>query len=177
MNKFWTLAFVAVALPAIAQERPHLEPYFGVNGGYDEFDRHVGPDTHVQGNTAGALAGGFVGFNVPLGPLVVGAEANGSRGFGDIRWEYGATGELGFRAGKSGQIFARGGYEWIEAKDRRYPENTVIRQREGVLYGIGFEVGPEDLGGFGRAGTRFRVNVDTMNFDSLRTTAGVVFHF
>lgn len=46
-----------------------------------------------------------------------------------------------------------------------------------MLYGIGFEVGPEDLNGFGRAGTRFRVNVDTMNFDSLRTTAGVVFHF
>lgn len=100
----------------MAQEKPHLEPYFGVNGGYDEFDRHVGPDTHVQGNTAGAIGGGFVGFNIPLGPLVVGAEANGARGFGDIRWEYGATGEVGFRAGKSGQIFARGGYEWIEGR-------------------------------------------------------------
>ena len=106
----------------------------------------------------------------------MGAEGNGAKGFGDIDWEYGVTGHVGLRAGESGQIFARAGYQWVEAKSRRFPLDTVDRQGEDVIYGVGFSVGPEDIG-IGPAGMRFRVNVDSVGFDSLRTTGGVLFHF
>lgn len=153
-----------------------VEPYFGVMGGYHDFDNDPDPSSRIQGSTEGALVGGILGFNFPLGPIVLGVEGNGAKGFGDIDWEYGVSGLVGFRAGESGQIFARAGYQWIEAKQRRFPLETVDRQGEDVLYGIGFEVGPADIG-IGLAGTRFRVNIDTLGFDSLRTTAGILFHF
>lgn len=51
---------------------------------------------------------------------------------------------------------------------------------EGWTYGIGVEVGPRDigLGGItGESGARLRFQVETIEFDTLRPMAGVVFHF
>jgi opacity protein-like surface antigen len=152
-----------------------IEPYFGVVGGYNSFDRATDANGVQSRRFDGALVGGVVGVNIPLGPLFVGVEGHGARGFGDIRWEYGARGRAGFRAGDSGMFYASAGYTWIDARNSRgFPD------RKDWVWGIGAEFGPRDigLGGItGRAGPRFRISVETMDFDNIRPMAGVVFHF
>ena len=55
------------------------------------------------------------------------------------------------------------------------------RDRDGVFYGIGAEVGPKDigLGGItGNSGVRLRFGVDTFkDFESFRPNAALVFQF
>jgi hypothetical protein len=151
-----------------------FEPYVGVFGGYHDFDR--GNDGPLQaGNSAnGALVGGYAGVNVPLGAFVAGAEGSIAKGFNDIDYEYGVTGHLGVRIGDSGMFFGRAGYHWVEAKNGFADDKNEI-------YGFGVEVGPKDigLGGItGNAGVRLRLAVDTYDdFQSIRPTAGVSFHF
>ncbi len=153
-----------------------IEPYFGIMGGYHSFDRRG--DFAVPFNADrfdGALVGGVVGVNIPLGPLVVGAEGNAAKGFSDIDWEYGARGRLGFRAGESGLIFVSGGYQWIKGQN-----NRGFGDRDNWIYGVGAEVGPREigLGGVtGQAGPRLRFQVETVDFNSVRGMGGVIFHF
>ncbi|TPG18538.1 opacity protein [Sphingomonas koreensis] len=158
-----------------------IEPYFGIMGGYERFDNeptHSGIPLHAGHDYDGGLVQGVVGVNVPLGPVFVGAEGNAIKGFkGDIDWEYGAAGRFGFRAGDSGMIYGKVGYQWVNfaalGKDSKdYGEMT---------YGIGAEVGPKDIGlsGItGNAGVRLRLEVDTYgDAHSFRPMAGVITHF
>jgi len=153
-----------------------IEPYFGVVGGYNLYDRPlgaVGSDRATRFD--GALVGGLAGINIPLGPVFVGVEGHGARGFGDIAWEYGVRGRGGFRAGDSGLFFASAGYTWTEARGGR-----GFADRKDWVYGIGAEFGPRDIGLGGvtsRSGPRFRIGVETADFDNIRPTAGVIFHF
>lgn len=190
------LALVLVAVPAASQENPPMEqsqaaytgptssdgskafgiePYFGFMGGYNSFDR----TTDINGLRAprfdGAQAGGVIGVNIPLGPLFVGVEGHGAKGFGDMDWEYGVRGRGGFRVGDSGMFYASAGYTWIDVRD-----NRGFANRQDWVWGLGTEFGPRDvgLGGVtGRAGPRFRISVETMDFESIRPMAGVIFHF
>lgn len=177
------LAGLALAgAPAVAQEETApdgseafgIDPYVGVIGGYHSFDRTSNPADPVGGRMEGWLVGGVAGFNVPLGPVFVGAEGNGAKGFNDIDWEYGVRGRLGFRAGESGLIYASAGYQWIEGR-------RGFANRHDWMYGLGVEVGPQSigLGGItGEAGPRLRLAVETYgDFESLRPTVGVIFHF
>lgn len=152
-----------------------IEPYFGILGGYHLFDRPSPIDGVRQRRLDGALIEGVIGVNIPVGPIFVGIEGHGARGFGDLRWEYGARGRAGFRAGESGLVYASAGYTWTNVLNRRgFPD------RKGWMWGIGAEFGPSDvgLGGVtGRAGPRFRISVETADFNSLRPMAGVIFHF
>ncbi len=152
-----------------------IEPYFGILGGYHLFDRPSPIDGVRQRRLDGALIEGVIGVNIPVGPIFVGVEGHGARGFGDLRWEYGVRGRAGFRAGESGLVYASAGYTWTNVLNRRgFPD------REGWMWGIGAEFGPSDvgLGGVtGRAGPRFRISVETADFNSLRPMAGVIFHF
>lgn len=152
-----------------------IEPYFGILGGYHLFDRPGPIDGVRQRRLDGALIEGVIGVNIPVGPIFVGVEGHGARGFGDLRWEYGVRGRAGFRAGDSGLVYASAGYTWTNVLNRRgFPD------REGWMWGIGAEFGPSDvgLGGVtGRAGPRFRISVETADFNSLRPMAGVIFHF
>lgn len=183
MKKFIIAVAAMAALPftAHAQETAPdgtrafgIEPYVGIGGGYHSFDGGDHGKLNLNGGASGALITGFAGVNVPLGPLVVGAEGNVAKGFSDIDWEYGVTGRIGFRAGESGLIYARAGYQWVNGR-RGYGDDR------NELYGIGVEVGPKDigLGGItGNSGVRLRLGVDTFdNFQSLRPTGAVVFHF
>lgn len=186
MKRFALAALAAAAIPAAAfaqdsapdGSRPFgLEPYVGVLGGFHSFDRAsefgtAGP----RGKMDGALIEGVAGVNLPLGPMFVGAEGNIAKGFKDIGWEYGVTGRVGARAGDSGLIYVSAGYQWVKGKGRRgYPD------RSDMIYGVGLEVGPKDigLGGLlgGGAGPRLRLEAQTYDFDSIRPMAGVVFHF
>lgn len=152
-----------------------IEPYFGILGGYHLFDRPSPIDGVRQRRLDGALIEGVIGVNIPVGPIFVGVEGHGARGFGDLRWEYGVRGRAGFRAGDSGLVYASAGYTWTNVLNRRgFPD------REGWMWGIGAEFGPSDvgLGGVtGEAGPRFRISVETADFNSIRPMAGVIFHF
>ncbi len=151
-----------------------IEPYFGVGGGYHDFDSKRNEGVFNQRGSARApLIDVFAGVNVPLGPLVVGVEGQGSKGFQDIDWEYGATGRVGFRAGESGLIYARAGYRWIEGR-------RGFRNDRNEIYGVGVEVGPKSigLGGLtGNSGVRLRLAADTYDLRSIRPSAALVFHF
>lgn len=150
-----------------------FEPYFGVFGGYHDFDDGNRGVLQLNGGANGWLVGGYLGANIPLGPLVVGAEGQIAKGFQDIDFEYGVSGKVGFRAGDSGMIFARAGYMWVEG--RRGFQND-----RNEFYGVGVEVGPRDigLGGItGSSGARIRLMVDTFDLQSIRPSVGLTFHF
>ena len=87
-----------------------------------------------------------------------------------------AGGRVGARAGDSGLIYVSAGYQWVKGKTSRgYPD------RSAMMYGVGLEVGPKDIGLGGlfgsSAGPRLRLEAKTYDFDSIRPMAGVVFHF
>ena len=152
-----------------------FEPYFGVLGGYNSFDRTRDAAGLPNPRFDGALIEGILGVNIPLGPVFVGVEGHGAKGFGDIDWEYGVRGRAGARIGDSGLIYGSAGYTWIEAR-----QNRGFVDLKDWVYGLGVEVGPRDigLGGItGESGARLRFSVETMDFNSIRPMAGVVFHF
>jgi opacity protein-like surface antigen len=149
-----------------------FEPYVGVLGGYHSFDTFKDGPRMGNGRGNGALVGAVGGVNIPLGPVFVGAEGNVNKGFHEIDWEYGVAGRFGFRAGESGLIYGKAGYQWVNFD--RGPK------AKDMLYGVGVEVGPKDigLGGLtGNSGVRLRLDMDTVDFKSIRPMAGVVMHF
>ena len=184
MKKFLIAAVAVASFPvaAMAQETAPdgskafgIEPYVGILGGYHLFDRDSEFGSAPTGfrGPKGALLSGIAGVNVPLGPGFVGVEGNVTKGFKEIDWEYGVKGRAGFRAGESGLIFASAGYQWVNG-DKGFSDE------KDWIYGVGVEVGPKDigLGGItGNSGIRFRAQIDTYDFDSIRPMAGVVFHF
>lgn len=186
MKKFLFAVACAALVPAAAFAQDTapdgssafgIEPYVGVLGGYHSFDRtsEFGDRTTNSNRFDGALISGVAGVNIPLGPIVAGVEGNVGKGFSDIDWEYGVKGKLGFRAGDSGMIYGSAGYQWVNGKAKR-----GFSDQKDMIYGIGLEVGPKDigLGGItGEAGPRLRLQMDTYDFDSIRPMAGVVFHF
>ncbi|MFV0624037.1 outer membrane protein [Sphingomonas sp. ac-8] len=194
MRKFTLAAAAAaaafVALPAYAQdEAPDgtrafgIDPYVAVMGGWEQFDNEpnsagIPQSANRDARLDGSLVQGVVGFNVPLGPVFVGAEGNATKGIsGDIDWEYGVAGRAGVRAGESGLIYGKVGYQWVnfDAFGKDSPDYHAM------TYGLGFEVGPKDigLGGItGNAGIRLRGEVSTFgDAHSLRPMAGLVAHF
>lgn len=158
-----------------------IEPYVGVLGGWERFDRQENAGIPVQPNgyrLDGALVQAVAGVNVPLGPVFVGAEGNVAKGVsGDIDWEYGAAGRFGVRAGESGLIYGKVGYQWVNFD--KVPNAT--RDYHAMAYGLGVEVGPKDigLGGItGNSGVRLRLEMNTFNdAKSFRPMAGVIAHF
>jgi outer membrane immunogenic protein len=202
-NILTAAAFAAttLAVPAFAQDAPAqpetteaapaapdgtrafgIEPYFAIRGGWEEFDSEANkagiPQVSRRDKLNGSLVEGIAGVNVPLGPVFVGAEGNVAKGVsGDIDWEYGAAGRFGFRAGDSGLIYGKVGYQWVNFA-KRVPTD---RDYDDVTYGAGFEVGPKDigLGGItGNSGFRLRGEVSTFgDFHSVRPTLGIVTHF
>lgn len=166
-----------------------IDPYVAVMGGWEQFDNERNPAGIPQAVNAngtirrgykldGALVQGIVGFNVPLGPVFVGAEGNVAKSVsGDIDWEYGAAGRFGFRAGDSGLFYGKVGYQWVNF-DRFGKDSPDYND---VTYGIGAEFGPKDigLGGItGRSGFRIRTEVSTFgSAHSFRPMAGLVTHF
>lgn len=160
-----------------------IEPYFGVMGGYEQFD-----NTHTTAGIPrlangrdfdGGLVQGVLGVNVPLGPVFVGVEGNVAKGFkGDIDWEYGVAGRAGFRMGDSGLIYGKAGYQWVNFDAL----GDDSRDFHDITLGLGVEVGPKDigLGGItGNSGVRLRLEVNSFGKDrnSFQPMAGLIAHF
>ena len=160
-----------------------IDPYFAIRGGWEEFDSVEGSNAGIprvlqRDQLNGAIVEGLVGVNIPLSAFFIGAEGNVAKGVdGAIDWEYGAAGRFGLRAGESGLFYGKVGYQWVNFA-KRVPTN---RDYHDMTYGVGFEVGPKDvgLGGLtGNAGIRLRGEVSTFGWmDSFRPTLGVVAHF
>jgi outer membrane immunogenic protein len=195
---FAALAAATLAVPAMAQDADTstsapatapdgtpafgIEPYFGIMGGWEQFDSESNsagiPQVPRSNKLNGSLVQGVAGVNVPLGPVFIGAEGNVAKGVsGDIDWEYGAAGRFGARAGDSGLIYGKVGYQWVNFA-KRVPSG---RDYNAVTYGAGFEVGPKDIGLGGvtsNSGFRLRGEVSTFgNFHSFRPMLGVITHF
>lgn len=193
-------AATVVALPALAQdttttEAPApasgsatapdgtrafgVEPYFGVMGGWEQFDSEPNkagiPLVPRSNKLNGSLVQGVVGVNIPLNAFFIGAEGNIAKGVsGDINWEYGAAGRFGLRAGNSGLIYGKVGYQWVNF-DKRVDTGPHYHD---WTYGIGFEVGPKEIGMGGNGGLRLRGEVSTFgDFHSFRPTLGIITHF
>jgi outer membrane immunogenic protein len=158
-----------------------IEPYIGVMGGYERFDNQPTagiPQPAGRGKYDGSLVQGVAGVNVPLGPVFVGVEGNAAKGLkGEIDWEYGVAGRFGLRAGDSGMIYGKVGYQWVNF-DALGPNS---RDFHDMTYGAGVEVGPKDigLGGItGNSGVRLRLEANTFgDFRSFRPMGGVIAHF
>lgn len=178
-------AATATAIPARAAPDGTrafgIEPYIGIMGGYERFDRQSNAGIPIPANGRaydGALVQGVAGINIPLGPVFVGAEGNVAKGIkGDIDWEYGAAGRFGLRAGESGMIYGKVGYQWVNFDAL----GNNSRDYHAMTYGAGVEVGPKDigLGGVtGNSGVRLRMEINTFNnAKSFRPMAGVIAHF
>lgn len=158
-----------------------IEPYVGVMGGYERFDEQSNAGIPLAADGKGydgGLVQGVAGVNVPLGIAFVGAEGNVAKGVkGDIDWEYSAAGRLGVRAGPSGLIYAKVGYQWVNFDAL----GNDSRDYHAMTYGAGVEIGPKDLGlggGSGDKGVRLRLEANTFNdAKSFRPMAGVIAHF
>lgn len=155
-----------------------FEPYVALRGGWEEFQSDSVPGAPRDNKLNGSLVEGLVGANVPLGAFFVGAEGNVAKGIsGDIDWQYGAAGRFGLRAGESGLVYGKVGYQWVNfaAFGKDSPDYHAM------TYGLGFEVGPKDIGLGGitdNAGVRLRAEVTTFgDAQSLRPMAGLVAHF
>jgi outer membrane immunogenic protein len=158
-----------------------IEPYVGIMGGYERFDEQSNAGIPLPADGKGydgGLVQGVAGINIPLGPVFVGAEGNVAKGLkGDIDWEYGAAGRFGLRAGESGMIYGKVGYQWVNFAAL----GDDSRDFHAMTYGAGVEVGPKDigLGGVtGNSGVRLRMEINTFNnAKSFRPMAGVIAHF
>ena len=187
-----TAAAAFVATPAMAQQAPEI--YGGGLVGYHDIESldlsEFGADETLD--VDGNVYGGFLGVKLGgEGNVFYGVEGNYLAGSDAIDKEYGITALVGTNVGMA-DVYLRGGYQVVDfdvealamegadafgltGDDRNAfivgfldgfgDEDTA----EGWLLGAGADV---KLGGF-----MLRGNVDTIEFDSLRLTAGLGFSF
>ena len=162
----------ALSAPAMAQDAPQPEVYVGAQGGYHDLGNNP------LGKDGSPIYGLFAGVDVPVGPtLIVGAEGNFNLGSEIIDSEYGATGKIGVRVGDRGQLFARGGYQWVDLDIPRAIGVPNASNTAGIddisgdyLVGVG---GQYKIG----SNTALRVTVDTLGFDTTRVSGGLSMNF
>jgi len=182
--KYFPLVALALAAgisaPAFAQDGEtapkSFEPYVGVLGGIHDFDNEQYNGSTPSGFN-GRIVEGVAGVNYNLGSkFIIGAEGSVAKGIsGDIDWEYGAAGRIGFRAGKDSMFFAKAGYQWTNFDAL----GNNSRDYDGTIYGVGAELSLADMGSSAdRSNIRFRAQVDTRgDFHSFRPMAGIVAKF
>ena len=165
------VAAIAIAIPttAFAQgSETSVEPYIGASVGYHDIGTTIPDDD-------GVIYGIVAGVDVPVtDTLFVGAEANFHLGDNAIDSEYGVAGRVGLRVADNSKLYLRGGYQEVDFDLGNFGIATPpgFDTTEGdYLVGAGAEIG---LGG---GPLKLRANVDTIAFDSLRVTGGVLFSF
>ena len=190
-------ALAMTATPAFAQQAPgaDTEIYVGGQVGYhmiDEIDFNdigINASTDIDGLTYGAFGG--VNF-ASESNITLGVEGNYSFGSDAIDREYGIAGLVGTRIGDNSRIFLKGGYQWVDfdvadiaaesaddlgitGADRTDFINGVSTYLDGEDVGSGFLAG---IGADVGVGPGFlRLGVDTIEFDTVKATAGFGFKF
>lgn len=162
-------AAIAFSTGAAAQEAT-AQPYVGLSGGYHSLGISGVSDDD------GAIYGVVAGVDVPVGEtLTLGVEGNYHLGTNAIDSEYGVAARLGFPVGGNGnQLFVKGGYQWVDLDLGNFapvPAPGLDDTDGDYIVGVGGEFG------LGEGPARLRVGVDTISFDTVRATAGVVFKF
>lgn len=162
------LAALTLATGAQAQTAATAQPYVGLSGGYH--------DLGTGGRDGGAIGGVVAGVDFPMGEtLTLGVEGNYHLGTGAIDSEYGVAARLGFPIGEGNQLFVKGGYQEVNfdlGHITGLPVPAGVDDTDGdYLVGVGGDFA------LGTSGTRLRVGVDTIAFDSVRATAGMIFKF
>lgn len=175
MTKLSLLAASAVAALTLAtgaqaqDATPTAQPYIGLSGGYHNLG--------VSGvsDDDGAIYGVVAGVDFPVAEsLTLGVEGNFHLGTNAIDSDYGVAARLGFPIGETSQLFVKGGYQWVNIDLGNFatPVPAGLDDTDGdYLVGVGGEFG------LGEGPARLRVGVDTISFDTVRATAGVVFKF
>ena len=183
MKKTVLLGFagvIALATPgvAMAQDGSQAEPFVGVSAGYHEFD--IGDDTDIEGIDSGSpIIGVVAGVDFPLSErMFAGVEANFHLGTDIVDNEYGASARIGFVNPNGAKFYARGGYQEVDFDIAEIANLDLddFEEFDGIdttngdyLVGIG--------GDFPIAAGAFRVNLDTISFDTVRATTGYVLTF
>ena len=173
-------AMFAIPVAAQAQEAPG-EFFVGANVGYH--DLGVSDDaedlTGLDADDGSVILGGYAGYDFPLGESAfAGVEGNFNFGTGVIDNEYGVSGRIGFRSEGGAKFYVRGGYQWVdldleEVFDVDVPDGSfdgIDDTVDDYLVGVGAEFPAGDR-------MQFRVNLDTISFDTLRATAGLQLAF
>lgn len=162
------IAALTLATGAQAQETTAAQPFVGLSGGYH--------DLGTGGRDDGAIGGVVAGVDFPVGEtLTLGVEGNYHLGTGAIDSEYGVAARLGFPVGEGSQLFVKGGFQEVDfdlSHITGAPVPAGLDDTDGdYLVGVGGDFG------VGTSGARLRVGVDTIAFDSVRATAGMIFKF
>lgn len=188
-------ATTAFATPAMAQDS-QADFHAGATVGYHDIETIDFSDIGINAetNVDGVTFGGFAGVTVPVGEqLFAGAEAEFRFGTAAIDNEYGVSGLFGTKIGENTRLYVRGGYQWVNfdvgsiAEDAADDLGLTGGDRDlfidGVIDGVGnddndsgFLIGAGADVGLGEAAF-LRLNADTIEFDTLRLTAGVGINF
>lgn len=167
-------AGAALALPtaAQAQDLPG-EGFIGVQAGVHDLGLDdIENDFAVEVDDSGTILGAFAGYDLPLGPgAFVGAEVNYNIGFGAVDSELGIAGRIGARLPGGAKVYARGGYQHVDLDIEEILDADLGGEFDGddgdgdYIVGLGAD--------FPLGKTFVRVNLDTIQFDTVRATAGV----
>lgn len=177
MSRFAVLglavASLVAAAPAVAQDAPSSSGqfYVGAIGGYHSLE------ADVPGSDGGAIFGGVLGYDVTTpSNLVLGVEGNFQVGTDAIDSDYGVAARVGYRFPSGGIAYVRGGYQWVNLDI-----NNLVGQNVGnigvddtiddYLVGVGGEFP------LSNSRMRLRVGIDTVSFDTVRPTAGLIVGF
>ncbi|MCM8557266.1 hypothetical protein [Sphingomicrobium sediminis] len=187
-------AAALIATPAFAQVGPETEIYAGGSVGYHDIESLDLSDFGATGtlDVDGLVYGGFAGVKIGgEGNVFYGVEGNYMAGSDAIDAEYGVAALVGTKVGVA-DLYVRSGYQLVDF-DTEFLANEGADafamtgddrnafivgfldgfgdddKAEGWLVGVGADVG---LGNF-----MLRGNVDTIEFDSLRVSAGVGIRF
>ena len=164
-------------------------PYAGIQLGYEEVATIDLPTIGGNGtelNVEGAMFGGYLGYNVPLGDSVVlGVEGSVNFGTDQIDNDYTVAGHLGVAFAENSMVFVRGGYQWVDLDVADLTQELLGRPltpaelnaanaqndtADGVLIGAGVQFG------LGR-NAHLRATIDTIEFDTYRVGAGLGIKF
>lgn len=165
-----TVAALSFATGAQAQNTASAQPFIGLSGGYHDLGNFGGVGVD------GAIGGIVAGVDVPIGDtLTIGIEGNYHLGTADIDSEYGVAARLGFPIGGGSQLFVRGGYQEVDfdlVNIAGGPVSAALDDTDGdYLVGAGGEFA------LGTSPARLRIGVDTIAFDTVRATAGLILKF
>ncbi len=129
-------------------------PYFGLHGSLNQ--RQVDIRNIPDEDDTGAMYGGHIGYNIGLGPVVLGIEseanysgssiaittANGTTATLDADWTGSLRGRIGLPIGPA-LIYATAGWAWsnntLVAKSVLGTSKTTETTEDGIVYGLGAE--------------------------------------
>ena len=163
-------AAFAVPSAAFAQTAPAADFYVGASAGYH--DLQIDEEAEEFFDDGGFIFGGVVGADFDITPnTFVGVEGNYHLGTDLIDSEYGVAARIGYRMDGGAKLYVRGGYQEVDFDLGEFEDLGFDDSEGDYLVGAGGEFPLGD----GPAVLRF--GLDTIAFDTVRGTAGLLYSF